>query len=70
MNIKGQGHLLSFVEGHSISTFSNVFSLETARPIETKFNVEPPLDGETKAYSNGLDRMTKVAAMPIYGKNI
>ena len=38
MNIRGQGHSLTFVEGHSDSTFSNFFSLETAKPIEAKFD--------------------------------
>ena len=28
--------------GHSDSTFSNFFSLGTARPVEAKFHVEPP----------------------------
>ena len=44
MNIKGQDHLLTLVQGHSDSSFSNFFSLETAGPIETKFYVEPPWD--------------------------
>ena len=39
MNIKGQGHSLTLVQGHSHSTFSNFFSLETARPIKAKFHV-------------------------------
>ena len=29
-NIKGQGHPLTLVQGHSASTFSNFFSLEKA----------------------------------------
>ena len=45
MNINGQGHSLTLVQGHSDSTYSNFFSLETARPIEAKFHVEPPWDG-------------------------
>ena len=36
MNIKGQGHSLTFIEDHSVSTFSNFFSLETPRPIDMK----------------------------------
>ena len=40
MNIKSQGHLLTLVQGHSDSTFSNFFFLETAWPIEDKFYVE------------------------------
>ena len=30
------------------STFSNVFFSETTGPIEAKFHVEPPWDGERK----------------------
>ena len=36
MNIKGQGHTLTFVQGHTHSTFSNFFPLETPRPTEAK----------------------------------
>ena len=43
MNINGEGHSLTLVEGHSDSTFLNFFSLK-AVPIETKFHVEPPWD--------------------------
>ena len=70
MNIKGQGNSLTLVQGHSESTFSNFFSLETAGPIEAKIHVEPPLDGETKVCSNGSGHMTNMATVPIYGKNI
>ena len=70
MNIKGQGHSLTFIQGHSDSTFSNFFSLETARLIEAKFNVEPPWDGVMKVSTNSLCRMTKMATMSIYGKNL
>ena len=44
MNIKGQDHSLNFVQGHSDSTFSIFLCSETARPIEAKFHMEPPLD--------------------------
>ena len=54
MIINGQGHSLTVVQGHSDSTFSNFFSLETARPIEAKFCVEPPWDSGLKVCSNGL----------------
>ena len=50
--------------------FSNVFSSETAWPIKVKFYVEPPWEGGTKVCINGLGHMTKMAAMPIYGKNL
>ena len=58
------------VQGHSDSTFSNFFSLETTRLTETKFHVDHPWDGRTKIYSNALGHMTKMASMPIYGKSI
>ena len=32
--------------------------------------MDPPWDGEKKAYLNGPGHLTKMAAMPIYGKNI
>ena len=46
----------------------NLFSLETAKPIEAKFHMYPPWDEGTKVCSNGPDHMTNVAAMHIYGK--
>ena len=48
----------------------NIFSSETALPIKAKFYVEPPWEGGTKVYINGPGHMTKLAAMPIYGKNL
>ena len=69
MNIKGQGHSLTLDQGHSYSTFSNFFSLESPTPIEAKFHVAPPWDEEMKVYSNALGHMTKMATMPICGKN-
>ena len=67
MNIKDQGHPLTLVQGHSDSTFSNFFSLETARPIKAIFHVECPRDRKMKV---SLFHMTKMAAMPTYGKNL
>ena len=61
MNIGFKGH------GHSL-TFSNFFSLETARLIEAKFHVELPWDGRMKLCSNGPGNMTSMATMPISGK--
>ena len=51
-------------------TFSNIFSSETTGPIEAKFHMEAPRDRGTKVYSNGPGHLTKVAHMPIYGKNL
>ena len=38
--------------------------------VEAKFHMEPPWEGGTKVCSNGPGHMTKMAAMPIYGKNL
>ena len=70
MNIKGQGHLLTLVQGHSDSAFLSFYSSETAWLIEDKFHLELSLDKRTKVYSNGPGHMTKMATMPIYGKNL
>ena len=43
---------------------------ETAQPMKAKFYVELPLGGGTKIHTNGLGHMTKMAAMPMYGKNL
>ena len=51
-------------------TFSNIFSSETAWPIKAKFYVEPSWEGGTEVCINGPGHMTKMAAMPIYGKNL
>ena len=69
MNIKGQGHSLTFVQCHSDSIFSNFFYLETAGPIEGKFHMKPSRDEEMNDCSNSPGHMTNMAAMPIYGKN-
>ena len=50
--------------------FSNVFFSQTAWPIIAKFHVEPPWEGGPKVYINGPGHMTKMAATPIYGKNL
>ena len=48
----------------------NIFSSETAWPIKAKLYVEPPWGGGTKVYINGPGHMAKMAAMPIYDKNL
>ena len=49
---------------HSDSIFLNFFSSITTWPIEAKFYVESPWDEGTKACSNCLGHMTKMATMP------
>ena len=51
--------------------FSKIFSSETAWPIKAKFYVEPPWEGGGgESLINRHGQMTKMAAMPIYGKNL
>ena len=52
------------------STFSNVFSLETAKPIEAIFHAELPWNEGTKDSSNVPGHMTNMSAISIYGKNL
>ena len=53
MNLIGQSHSLNFVKGHLESTVSIFFSLETARPIEAKFHMDPSRDRGMEVCSNG-----------------
>ena len=52
------------------SYLSKIFSSETTWPIKAKFDAEPPWEGGTKLCTNGPGHMTKIAAMPIHGKNL
>ena len=52
------------------SRFSNIFSSETTGPYEAKFHMEPPWDGGTKVCSNSPGLVTKMTAMPIFGKSL
>ena len=51
------------------STVSNIFSSEATDPIEAKFYVDPQCVGGMKVPSKSLGHITKMSAMPIYGKN-
>ena len=53
-----------------VVNITNIFSTETTEPIEAKFHMASPWDGGTKVCSNGPGHMTKLAAKPIYGKNL
>ena len=70
MRINDQDHSLTLVQGHSDSTFSNFFSLKTARPVKARFHVETPWDGAMKDCANSPGHMTNIAAMPKYGINL
>ena len=69
VNIEGQGHSLTLVQGHPDSTFSSFFSLETARLMKPHFTWSLHGMGNESEYTNSLCHMTKMA-MPIYVKNL
>ena len=48
----------------------NIFSSEIAWPIKVKFHTKPPWDRGTNVCSKGSGHMTKLAAMPMWGKNL
>ena len=52
------------------STFSKDFSSETTVPISIKFHMQPLDRGGKKVYIFRPGHMAKMAAMPIYGKNL
>ena len=49
--------------------FSKIFFSETAWPIKAKFYMKHLWEGGTNVHINNPGHMTKMAAMPIYGKN-
>ena len=51
------------------STHQNIISSETTRPFELQFHMKTPYDRLAKIYINCTGHMTKMAKMPIYGKN-
>ena len=52
---------------HTLSTSS---PQKPTSPVKIKFHMEPPWYGGTKVCSNGQGHITKMAALPIYGKNL
>ena len=49
--------------------FSNNFFSEMVVTLSDKFYIQPPGIGGIKVCSDGHGHMTKMTAMPIYGKN-
>ena len=69
MVVSGVRHPLS-VSVRRPSTFSKDFSSETTGPISVKFHMQPLDRGGKKVCIFRQGHMTKMAAMPIYGKNL
>ena len=69
MGIHGLGHYLILAKGH-LDFEINFFFSETIGSLETKFHVQVYESRGMKIYTNELGYMTKMIAMPIYGKNL
>ena len=52
------------------SIYKNIVFSQTIGPIELKFPVKTPYDKSAKLYTKYVGHMTKMATMPIYGKNL
>ena len=55
--------------GSPFNILKQFFFLETNRPVELKFHMGAPYDRLAKIYTNCSGHMTKMATMPIYGRN-
>ena len=69
MNIKGQGHSLTLVKGHSDLNVKTFF-LKDSSAIWNQSLYESLRRMGMKIYTNELGHMTNMAAMPMYGKNV
>ena len=70
MSIKGHGHSLTLVKGHSDLKVKTCFFTETVGQCGTKANMKAYGRMGMKIYTNELSLMTNIATMPIYGKNL
>ena len=70
MSIKGQGHSLTLVKGHSVFKVKTCFSKKTVRQFEIKVHMKASGGIGMKIYINELGHMNNMAAMPIDGKNL
>ena len=52
------------------SIYQNIVFSQTIGPIELKFHVKTPYDKLTKICTKCFGHMTKIAATPIYSKNL
>ena len=66
-----KAHWYAYRIGRPLSSVVRTLSTSPPqKPIKFKFHMEPPWDGRMKVCSNGPGHMTKMATVPIYGKNL
>ena len=63
--------ILQYMQAPSVVPHSsNMFSYKTTEPVKAKFDMRPKWVGATKVCLPLLGHITKMAATPIYGKNV
>ena len=67
MSVKGQGHSLKLVEGHSDFKVNTCFSQIWRFGTKIHMKVEGRMG--MIIYTNKLGHMTNMATIPVYGKN-
>ena len=70
MSIKGQGHSLTLVKGHSDFKVKTCFSKKQEGQFGTKVHMKALGGIGMKIYINELGHMTNMVAMPFYGQNL
>ena len=70
LSIKGQGHSLTFIKGHSDFKVKTCFSQKTVGSFRTKLHTKAWGRIGMKILTNELGHMNNMAVMPIYGKNL
>ena len=69
MSVRAQGHSLTFEQVTQTSKLK-LFNSETVGSFETKFHMKAFGRIGMKIYTCEFGHLTKMAAMPIYGKNL
>ena len=70
MSVKGQGHSLTLVKGHSHFKVKTCFSQKTVGQFWNQNSYQSLRGMGMKIHTNELGYMTNMAAMPICGKNL
>ena len=70
MNIKGQGHYLTFHKGHFIFKLKFCFSQKLLGYLKPNIMWKLLRVVKEKIYTTDVGHMTKMAATPIYSKHI
>ena len=71
MNSRDQGNLMTLTKGHVVfQNFQSTSSLKLFGQFQLNSIYSLQANGERKFYTYGPGHVTKMAVMPIYGKNL